>query len=77
MNTKVFKALYTPHTVLGVPPRLIAIEGALGGITLFVFHNIVLLILIGAIHLTTALIMKKEAEWKSILSFLLKNERDR
>lgn len=72
MMTPVFKALYAPVKVLGVPPRLIAIEGALSGITLFVFHNIPLLVVIAVVHITVAIIMKKEAEWKTIISFILK-----
>lgn len=75
MNTPVFKALYMPYKVLGVPPRLIAVEGALSGITLFVLHNLVLLAAIGALHIGVMIVMKKEAEWKSILTFLFKSEK--
>lgn len=70
--TPVFKALYAPIKVLGVPPRLIAIEGALSGISLFVFHNFIMLIMIAVVHITVAIVMKKEAEWKTIISFILK-----
>lgn len=70
-NTPVYRALYNPVKVFGVPPRLLAAEGALLGISLFVLHNFIIVALILVTHLTATIIMHKESEWKTIISFLL------
>ena len=71
-KTPVYKALYKPFLILGVPPKLIALETAVGGILLFVIRNYLLCLIIALVHIIVAIICHKEKQAKILLSFWLR-----
>lgn len=69
--TRVYSSLYKKSLILGVPPKLIALETSSGGILLFVIRNIPLCLMLVVIHIAVAFTIKKESEIVTIIKFLL------
>ena len=69
-NTPVFAALSKKDLVFFVPRQLMAVELALAGLIIFVLHFFYLLIPIFVVHITVAILEKKEPEWFEIVKFV-------
>ena len=76
-NSPVFPALNKKDLVFFVPKRLFAVELALSGIIVFVLKFIYILIPIAIVHITVAILEKKESQWLEILQFLLRLPEDK
>lgn len=76
--TPVFNALYKKNYILGVSQKLFAFELASIGISVFIIKLYFLAIFFVVLHITVAIINKKEPYWIEIIKFLLKigDEKD-
>lgn len=70
--TPIYNALYKKLYTFGVSGKLFAIELALSGIFAFVMHLYFLLVFVFLVHITVAILNKKEPAWIDIFKFLMK-----